>query len=379
LKTDLEGGLMLRDIVPPHIFQIKPYQPGKPVAEVKRELGLDQVVKLASNENPSGPSPLAVEAIRRSVDDLNFYPEDSGYYLRQKLSEKLAVSPGMLALGNGSSEIIVNVGRALLKPGDEILTSEQSFVMYYLCGAYSGNRVVQVPMKDHRFDLPAMAGMITPRTRIVFIANPNNPTGTYVNRTELETFLAQVPPDVLVVLDEAYCEYVEAPDYPNGLNYVQQYPNLLCLRTFSKIYGLAGIRVGYGIGDPALIDILNRVKLPFNANALGQEAATAALDDHEFVTGSRAINRAGLEFLHGFFRENGVGFVPSVANFVMVRLPVEGQVLFDRMQRQGVIVRPLKGFGIPNAIRITVGKPQENALFAEVFLRCTTDLAGVRT
>ncbi len=369
---------MLRDVVPAHIFQIKPYQPGKPVAEVKRELGLEHVVKLASNENPSGPSPLAVEAIRRSLDDLNYYPEDSGYYLRQKLSEKLGVAPDMLALGNGSSEIIVNVGRAFLKPGDEILTSEQSFVMYYLCGAYSGNRVVQAPLKDYRYDLPAMAALITPHTRIIFIANPNNPTGTYVGRDAMEAFLAKVPPDVVVVLDEAYCEYVEAPDYPNGLDYIRRHPNLLVLRTFSKIYGLAGIRVGYGIADPSLIDVINRVKLAFNANALGQEAATAALDDHKFVTESKTINRAGLDFLHEFFKKHHAAHIPSVANFVTVLLPVEGHVLFDRMQRQGVIVRPLKGFGIPNAIRITVGKPQENELFAEVFLKCATDLVGAR-
>ena len=369
---------MLRDVVPAHIFKIMPYQPGKPVAEVKRELGLDHVVKLASNENPSGPSPLAVEAIRRSLVDLNFYPEDSGHYLRMKLSEKLGVAPDMLALGNGSSEIIVNVGRAFLKPGDEILTSEKSFVLYYLCGAYLGNRVVQASLKDHRYDLPAMAGLITPHTRIVFIANPNNPTGTYVNRAALEAFLEKVPPDVVVVLDEAYSEYIEAPDYPNGLDYIRRHPNLLVLRTFSKIYGLAGIRVGYGIADPSLIDVINRVKLPFNANALGQEAATAALDDHRFVTESKAINRAGLDYLHGFFQANQVNYIPSVANFVTVLLPVEGHVLFDRMQRQGVIVRPLKGFGIPNAIRITVGKPQENELFAEVFLKCATDLVGAR-
>ena len=369
---------MLRDVVPAHIFKIMPYQPGKPVAEVKRELGLDHVIKLASNENPSGPSPLAVEAIRRSLVDLNFYPEDSGHYLRMKLSEKLGVAPDMLALGNGSSEIIVNVGRAFLKPGDEILTSEKSFVLYYLCGAYMGNRVVQTPMKDYRYDLEAMAGLITPQTRIIFIANPNNPTGTYVNKAALEAFLEKVPPDVLVVLDEAYSEYIEEPDYPNGLLYVRRHPNLLVLRTFSKIYGLAGIRVGYGIADPSLIDVINRVKLPFNANALGQEAATAALDDHQFVTDSKAINHAGLEFLHDFFKKHHVAYIPSVANFVTVLLPVEGHVLFDRMQRQGVIVRPLKGFGIPNAIRITVGKPQENELFAEVFLKCAADLVGAR-
>jgi len=367
---------MLLENVPAHIFRIKPYQPGKPVAEVKRELGLETVVKMASNENPLGPSPLAVEAIRRKITDLNYYPEDSSYYLRQKLSEKLSADPAMICLGNGSSEIIVNVGRAFLKPGDEILSSEKSFVMYYLCGAYMDCKVVQVPMKDYRFDLEAMAGQITPATRIIFIANPNNPTGTYFARPEWERFISRVPPGVLVVLDEAYCEYVAAPDYPNGLDYLKDFPNLLVLRTFSKIYGLAGIRVGYGIGAPGLIDILNRVKLPFNNNALGQEAAVAALDDLAFVSRSREVNREGLAFMHDLFQRHAIPYIPSVANFVAVLLPGPGEEVFNRMQRLGVIVRPLRSFGIPEAVRVTVGQAEENRLFADCFLRVWRENGG---
>ncbi|HOB53356.1 MAG TPA: histidinol-phosphate transaminase [Acidobacteriota bacterium] len=358
---------MLKDVVPAHIFTIKPYQPGKPIAEVKRELHLDDVIKMASNENPLGPSPRAVEAIRRSLDDLNYYPEDSGFYLREKLSQKLKVGPEMLCLGNGSSEIIVNVGRALLKPGDEILTSEKSFVMYYLCGAYMGNPVVRVPVREYGFDLDAMAAALTPHTRIVFIANPNNPTGTYLSEASLTRFLDKVRPETLVVLDEAYFEYVDAPDYPDGLKLLARYPNLLVLRTFSKIYGLAGIRVGYGVGAPELIDILNRVKLAFNANALGQEAAVAALDDDNFVARSIQNNRTGRDFLQDAFRRLDVPFVPSVTNFIMVLLSIPGETLFDKMQHQGVLVRPLRGFGVPEAIRVTVGRPEENARCLAVF------------
>lgn len=367
---------MLKDRVPPHILKILPYRPGKPISEVKRELGLDDVVKMASNENPLGPSPLAVASIQQTVGDLQYYPEDSGFHLKEKLGDRLGVSADMIVLGNGSSEIIMNVGRAFLGPKDEILTCGQSFVMYYICGHYKGNTVVQIPLRDHRFDLDALAEAINPNTRVIFVANPNNPTGTYNTREEWERFIARVPEDVLVVLDEAYCEYVEAPDYPNGLEYLSRYPNLLILRTFSKIYGLAGIRVGYGIGSTDVIDILHRVKLPFNANALGQDAAVAALDDEDFVNRSRQVNHEGLAYLHAFFAENGYDYVPSVTNFITVLLPFDGQIVFEKMQRRGVIIRPLRGFGIPNAIRVTVGRPEENRRFAEAFREVMAEIAG---
>lgn len=360
---------MFKELISPHILKISPYRPGKPISEVKREFGLEDVIKMASNENPLGPSPLAIEAIKRSLCDVHYYPEDSSYYLREKLGEKLGVTPEMLCLGNGSSEIIVNVGRAFLQPGDEVLTSEKSFVMYYLCGAYTNNPVVQAPMKEYRYDLEAMAERVTPKTRVIFIANPNNPTGTYFGRSEWERFLEKIPTSVLVVLDEAYCEYVDSPDYPNGLDYLSRFPNLLILRTFSKIYGLAGIRVGYGIGSPEIVEILNRVKLPFNANALGQEAALAALDDRQFVSSSQEVNRQGLSYLHGELAGHRFSFMTSVTNFIMILLPVDGQVIFEKMQQEGVIIRPLRGFGVPNALRVTVGRPDENRKFFEAFRR----------
>lgn len=358
---------MIIDHVPSHILKIQPYQPGKPIAEVQREQGLEEVIKLASNENPLGPSPKAVEIIKHIVEDLHYYPEDSGFYLKRRISEKFGIEPSMICLGNGSSEIIVNVGRAFLKPGDEVLTSEKSFVLYYLCGAYLGIPTISAPMKGFAYDLDAIAARVRPETRVVFLANPNNPTGTYFSHDELEKFLTRVPNDTLVVLDEAYNEYITEPDYPNGLNFLPRYPNLLVLHSFSKIYGLAGIRVGYGIGAPEVVDILNRVKLPFNANALGQDAASAALDDTEFVELSRKVNREGLDFLHGFLGSHGYSFQRSVGNFVMVSLPVDGKVVADAMEKKGVIVRPLRSFGIVNAIRVTAGVREENEMFARAF------------
>jgi len=369
---------MFKEIVAPHILEIIPYKPGKPISEVKRELGLDEVIKLASNENPLGPSPRAKEVIQKTIGELHYYPEDSGYFLRNKLSEKLNIDPEMIVLGNGSSEIIVNIGRAFLKPGDQILTSETSFVMYALCGAYTNNKVIQTPMKDWSYDLDALAGNITSNTRIIFIANPNNPTGTYFGKQEWESFLNKVPSDVLVVLDEAYCEYVDQPNYPNGLDYLREYSNLVILRTFSKIYGLAGIRVGYGIASKELVDILYRVKLPFNANALGQEAAIAALDDDEFVSQSRDVNRKGLKFLEEFFRKNNVSCILSVANFIMITLPVDGNVCYEKMKKRGVLIRPLRGFGCRNGVRVTVGRMEENMKFADAFIEVIKEIEAER-
>lgn len=365
---------MIIDHVPSHILRIQPYQPGKPIAEVQREQGLECVIKLASNENPLGPSPKAVEVIKHNVEELHYYPEDSGFYLKKRISEKFGVEPAMICLGNGSSEIIVNVGRAFLKPGDEVLTSEKSFVLYYLCGAYLGNPTVCAPMAGFAYDLDALAARIGPATRVIFLANPNNPTGTYFTRDALASFLSAVPDDILVVLDEAYNEYITEPDYPRGLDFLPRHPNLLVLHSFSKIYGLAGIRVGYGMGDPAVVDILNRVKLPFNANALGQDAATAALDDDAFVERSRKVNREGLDFLHGFLGSHGYSFQRSVGNFVLVNLPVDGKVVASLMEKRGVIVRPLRSFGIPNAIRVTAGVREENERFAAAFHEVMTGL-----
>jgi histidinol-phosphate aminotransferase len=369
---------MFEDIIPPHILKIIPYKPGKPIAEVTRELGLTEVIKLASNENPLGPCPSAVRVICQKVRDLHYYPEDSGYFLRHKLGDKLSMDPDRVYLGNGSCEIIVNLGRAFLSPGDQILTGHTSFVMYYLCGAYSGNEVVRAPMQDWAYDLDALAARISPRTRLIFIANPNNPTGSYFDRRTWEAFLSKVPPKTVVVLDEAYCEYVDAEDYPNGLKYLDDFPNLVVLRTFSKIYGLAGIRAGYGIASREIIDVLYRVKLPFNANALGQEAAAAALDDDDFVARSQQVNREGLAYLQDFFRKNQVEFVPSVANFVMVHLPVDPVAFFERMQLRGVLVRPLKGFSSANAVRVTVGNMHENRKFAETFVEVLAELQAGR-
>lgn len=345
----------------PFLKTLPVYQPGRPIEEVARELGLpaNSIIKVASNENPFGPSPLAVAAMQKALAGVNLYPDGNAFYLKQRLAAKLGVEPANLILGNGSNEIIEFVAHALLAPGAEVVVSQYCFAIYPIVAKMFGATVVTVPAKDHGHDLPAMLKAITPRTRIVFVANPNNPTGTLAAREDVIKLVNDVPDDVLLVLDEAYIEFLEdAVDFV-PLVRLGTRKNLILMRTFSKIYGLAGLRIGYGIADAGLVSALEKVRQPFNINLLAQTAAIAALDDEGHVRKTRANNFGGLEFFGKALRSLNLEFVPSHANFVLVRVG-EGQKIFEAMQKLGVITRPMGGYLLPEWIRISIGTPQEN-------------------
>jgi len=357
--------------VPPWIQAIDAYQPGRPIEEVERELGI-RAIKLASNENPLGPSPLAVEAGRRALADSNWYPDGSGYYLRKKLAERLQLDPERLMLGAGSCELIDLVARTLLVPGGNAVSSEGSFPLYYSAVRATGERLVQVPLREFTFDLDAIARAVDERTAVIYLANPNNPTGTMFTADALDAFLPRIPENTLVVLDEAYFEYADRPGYSRSLDLVRAGRNLLVLRTFSKVYGLAGLRVGYAAGPPGLIEQMNKVRQPFNVSGVAQAAALAALDDGEHVRRSLENNRRGLAQLEAGLRAQGVAFAPSVANFVLVHLGPATDRLADAILRLGIIVRPMTWMGFPQAVRVSVGTPAEN----ERFLAALAEVRG---
>jgi histidinol-phosphate aminotransferase len=360
----------LEELASPYLSGLIPYSPGKPIEEVEREFGITDSVKLASNENPLGPSPKALQAITAAVPTVHRYPDGGGYLLRKRLARHWDVDADWLLLGNGSNELLELVGRSFLMPGDEVVYAEQAFVVYDMVAQVTGATKTAVPLKDFAHDLPAMEAAITPKTKVVFLANPNNPTGTCVDPRALEAFLAAVPPDVVVVLDEAYFEYLPPDRQPDALQFVRQGRWLLVLRTFSKIYGLAGLRLGYGIGPAPLISLLNKVREPFNTNSLAQAGATAALDDVEHVRASRAANEAGRAFLADRCRELGLTVIPSVANFLLVDVGKPGGTVTETLLRQGVIVRPMGGYGFPTHLRITIGTAKENE-------KCVTALRAV--
>jgi len=337
------------------------YQPGRPIEEVARALGLPaaDIIKLASNENPLGPSPAALAAMQKVLAQLHLYPDGNAFYLKQKLAAKLGLDPAHLVLGNGSNEIIEFVGHAYLAPGVDVVVSQFCFAIYPLVTKLFGANLITVPARNHGHDLPAMLRAATPQTRVVFVANPNNPTGTAVSKTELLDFAGRIPANVLLVLDEAYVEFLDDPaDFISEIKSGRR-PNLLLMRTFSKIFGLAGLRLGYGIGHPDLIAAFEKVRQPFNINAIAQAGALAALDDTGHRNKTRDNNAAGLKFFGKAFRDLNLEFIPSAANFILVRVG-DGQKVFDAMQRLGVIVRPMGGYGLGEWLRITVGTPGEN-------------------
>jgi len=350
----------LEDLASPYLSGLVPYSPGKPIEEVEREFGISDSVKPASNENPLGPSPMALQAISGALPGLHRYPDGGGYALRQALARHWNVSADWLILGNGSNELLELVGRSFLLPGDEVLYAKQAFVVYDMVAQVTGATKVAVPLKDFAHDLPAMQAAITPKTKLIFLANPNNPTGTCVDPRALEAFLRAVPPDIVVVLDEAYYEYVPPERKPDALQFVRSGRWLLVLRTFSKIYGLAGLRIGYGVGPTELVSLLNRVREPFNTNSLAQVAAAAALTDEAHVAASRAANDAGRKFLVDQFRLMGLAVIPSLANFLLVDVGRPGAQITEALLRRGVIVRPVGGYGFPTHLRITIGTAKEN-------------------
>ncbi len=349
---------------PDYVRRIAPYIPGKPVAELAREVGLAEadIVKLASNENPRGPSPAVRAAIAAATEDLARYPDGNGFALKAALAQRLGVGAEGIVLGNGSNDILELVTQAFLKPGDAAVYARHAFAVYPLATQARGAAGVEVPALEYGHDLAAMRAAITARTRIVFVANPNNPTGTWIAPDALEAFIAATPPEVLVVLDEAYNEYLEPAAVAPSPQWVAKYPNLVVSRTFSKAYGLAGLRVGYGIMNARVADMLNRVRQPFNVNAFAQAAAIAALSDTAYVEDSRALNRDGKRALEEGLRTLGLSFVPSHANFVLVKVGDAGRV-YQALLRRGVIVRPVANYALPEWLRVTVGLPAENQRF----------------
>ncbi|MGO9950787.1 MAG: histidinol-phosphate transaminase [Dissulfurispiraceae bacterium] len=352
-----------------YVSQIKPYVPGKPVKELERELGITECIKLASNENPVGPSPKAVAALRAYIEksaELCRYPDGSGYYLKTALSQKLSscgikVGSEEIILGNGSNELIDIAIRTLLATGDEAVMASPSFVVYSMGVQSLGGVAREISLRDHTHDLSAMADAITPKTKMIFIANPNNPTGTINKKTEFDAFMKRVPDGVLVVIDEAYFEYVRDPEYPDTLKYFTEGKDILILRTFSKVYGLASLRIGYGIAKREILEEMNKIREPFNTNSLAQEAALAALGDEAHLLHSIEVNEEGKRYLYQEFDALGVKYVPTEANFIYMTLGKDSKALFETLLRKGVIVRPVG----PGEIRVTVGLPKENRRFIE--------------
>ncbi|MCI0536045.1 MAG: histidinol-phosphate transaminase [Verrucomicrobiales bacterium] len=344
----------------PALRNLPVYQPGRPIEEVARELGLpaQNVIKLASNENPLGPSPAALAAMERAFKQLHLYPDGNAFYLKNKLADKLGVEPANLILGNGSNEIIEFVGHALMEPGVDVVVSQYCFAVYPIVTRLFGANLIRVPARDFGHDIPAMLKAITPQTRVIFVANPNNPTGTLAAREDIARLINDVPPNVLLVMDEAYIEFLDDP--VDLLPFIRRGKgNLLLMRTFSKIHGLAGLRLGYGVATPDLIAGLEKVRQPFNINALVQAAALAALDDTEHMARTRANNAAGLHFFQMAFHKMRLPFVPSGANFVLVKVG-DGQRVFGALQQAGVIARPMAGYELPEWLRISIGTPEEN-------------------
>jgi histidinol-phosphate aminotransferase len=343
-----------------HILGIAPYEPGKPTEELERELGIADAIKLASNENPLGPSDRVQKALIAALPHLNRYPDGSGHYLRQALAKKHGVSIDQVVLGNGSNELIELIVRTFLRPGDEAVVPHPSFMVYPMIVQAAGGIRVMVMLKDHRLDLEAMARAITPMTKMVFIANPNNPTATIVTADEVAHFMSRVPPRTIVVFDEAYIEFAMGPDFPDVLASVKQGRKVMVLRTFSKSASLAGLRVGYGVADADAIALMNRIRQPFNVNALAQVAALAAFDDESHVMECVRMIEAGRHYLYDEFNALGIKYVPSRANFILVDVGHSASDVFQRLLKEGVIVRPLTPFGMESALRITIGTPQEN-------------------
>jgi histidinol-phosphate aminotransferase len=364
------------EILPTWSSRIRPYPPGKPIEEVERELGRT-AIKLASNENPLGPSPKAQEAVQKFLQHIHYYPDGGGYYLRRKLAEIHGLSMDQIILGAGSTDLIELVAKTFLTGGDAAITSESAFYMYRLAIEDMGAGLVLTPMREMTFDLPAIAHAVTQRTKVIYLGNPNNPTGTMFTADELDKLLDALPPRILVVLDEAYYEYVQRPDYSRSLDHVRAGRNILVLRTFSKVHGLAGVRLGYGMGHPELIECLNRIRSPFNASSVAQAAGTAALGDHEHVARSVESNRREMKFLTEELTLEGVRYTPSVGNFLLIDTGRDCEEDFMRLLHAGVIVRPMKLYSFPMSLRVTVGTHQDNEIFLEALHRVAA--AAVKT
>lgn len=356
--------MSLCDLAPQYIRDIAPYQPGKPLSELERELGISQAVKLASNENPLGYSPKAAAAMQQALPDIARYPDGNGFALKAEISRRHGVSTAQVVLGNGSNDLLELAARAFLGAGTSAVYSQYAFAVYPLAVQAVGATGIEVPAREYGHDLEAMLAAIRPDTRLVFVANPNNPTGTLLREAELLHFLERVPAEVLVVLDEAYTEYLPPEVRMNSISWLARFPNLLISRTMSKAYGLAGLRVGFALGSEAVVDLVNRVRQPFNVSVLAQAAAIAALQDEEFLRQSYDVNRAGLQQLYDGLGRLGLHYIPSYGNFVLIHVG-NGQEVYQQLLRQGVIVRPVGSYALPEWLRVSVGLETENARFLD--------------
>jgi histidinol-phosphate aminotransferase len=345
------------------ILGIKPYVPGKPIEEVKRELGLSDVIKLASNENPLGPSPRGVEAAGKALESLNLYPDGACFELKEALSAHLGVSSDELIVGNGSDEVIKLLAETFLHPEDEVIIGQYTFSEYEFATRLMGGKLVVIDALDWHENLAAMAEAITDKTRLIFVGNPNNPLGTIAKKEAVDSLLAKLPQDAILVLDEAYYEYATDPDYPQSVDYVKAGKNVVVLRTFSKAYGLAGLRVGYGIAKKEIIDLISRAREPFNVNSLAQTAAVAALGDEEHLGASQRVNEEGKSYLYAQFDRLGLSYIPTEANFIMVQVGRSSREVFQALLQKGVIIRTGNIFGLDNFIRVSIGLPEENQRF----------------
>jgi histidinol-phosphate aminotransferase len=347
------------ELANPQLRDLKPYEPGKPIEQTAHELGVDprEIVKLASNENPLGPSPKAVLAMRAALEKGHLYPEGSCIYLRKAIATKLGLATENVILGNGSNEVLEFLGHAFLNPCDDVVTSQYAFVVYKLIATSFGARTIEVPSPDYQQDLDRILAAITRKTRLIFIPNPNNPTGTLLSQQAIDRFMSHVPERIVAVFDEAYFEFIDHP--PDTLRFVREGRNIVVLRTFSKIHGLAGLRIGYAVGPAELIEVLHKTRQPFNVNSIAQVGALAALRDDEHLRETKRAIDEGRAYLHEQFPKMKIPFVPGTANFVMVNVG-DGHAVFEKLLRQGIIVRPLKGYNLPEWVRISVGKMEEN-------------------
>lgn len=351
----------------PGVRALSPYQPGKPIDELARELGLNpsEIIKLASNENPLGPSDKAMAAARKALDEMCLYPDGNGFNLKQALCRRYGIEMDQITLGNGSNDVLEVITRCFADTDSDVIYSQYAFAVYPLVAQAIGARGISVPARDWGHDLDAMADAVTDRTRLIFVANPNNPTGTVHKADAIEAFMKRIPEEVLVVLDEAYCEYLTGDEYPDGLDLLERYPNLIVCRTFSKAWGLAALRVGYAVSSPAIADILNRVRQPFNVDTVALAAATAVLDDEDYLKRSRDVNEAGLHQLEEGLDRMGLLYIPSAGNFVTVEVGEDAAGIYRSLLNRGVIVRPVAGYGMPQHLRVSVGLASENERFLE--------------
>jgi histidinol-phosphate aminotransferase len=352
-----------------YISQLVPYQPGKPIETLERELGIRSAIKLASNENPLGPSPKAMLAVERMLQKVHFYPDGGCFEFKQKLSQHLSVKPEQITVGNGSENILELIVKAYLHKDDHAVISQYAFLTIPILIDSCGAKKIVAPAKNYAHDVRAMINAVDNKTRVLFLVNPNNPTGTYTSDVDFRILLEAVPPDVLIVVDEAYAEYIKQADYPNTLAYLEKYPNLIFTRTFSKIYGLAGLRLGYAVSSVEIADILNRARLPFNVNSLAAKAGCAALDDREHLEKSILINDQGLRQLVQELQQLAINYIPSVCNFITIEVD-DADRIYHLLLEKGVIVRPLKAYGMPNHLRVTVGTVEENKRFLEAMSLC---------